>query len=134
MARPNPAAREAVVTAARELMTARGYVATTVDLICETAGVTKGTFFHYFGSKEEVAAAALEDYCKQARATIHQAPFFSNPDPSRRFDGFIDFVPNTDKPSLYGGIEAPTKRSNGVGIALLAAAALENGDKLWAHQ
>lgn len=103
MARANPAAREAVVTAARELMTARGYVATTIDLICEAAGVTKGTFFHYFASKEEVAAAALESYCKQARAALQQAPFFSDPDPLRRFEGFIDFViASTTDPVKHG--------------------------------
>lgn len=95
MARPNPAAREAVVTAARELMTARGYVATTVDQICEAAGVTKGTFFHYFSSKEEVGAAALEAYCNHARTALQQAAFFSDPDPLRRFEGFIDYIIDT---------------------------------------
>jgi TetR/AcrR family transcriptional regulator, transcriptional repressor for nem operon len=92
MARPNPAAREGVITAARELMTAKGYVATTVDQICEAAGVTKGTFFHYFASKEEIAGAALEGVYKPHMAAARTSPFFSKRDPLRRLDGFIEFI------------------------------------------
>jgi TetR/AcrR family transcriptional repressor of nem operon len=92
MARPNPAAREKVVEAARVLMTAKGYTATSVDEICASAGVTKGTFFHYFASKEEVAGAALEAYCAAQKATIRNAPFFKTGDAFQRFSGFIDFV------------------------------------------
>ena len=43
-------------------MRARGYNATTVDDICADAGVTKGGFFHYFKSKDDIAHAALTHF------------------------------------------------------------------------
>lgn len=43
-------------------MTGRGYSATTGDEIVKLAGIAKGSFYHAFKSKEELAIAALEDY------------------------------------------------------------------------
>lgn len=103
MAKPNPAARDNVVNAARILMTKKGYAATTVDQICAEAGVTKGTFFHYFSSKEDIAAAALEAYCNATKATVRGAPFFRDTDPLRRFEGFLDFITrSTSDPVTQG--------------------------------
>lgn len=92
MARPNPAARDAVVEAAQRLMVAKGYAATTVEQICEEAGTTKGTFFHYFSSKEEIARAALERFSETQRAALGSGPYAREPDPLKRFDGFIEFA------------------------------------------
>jgi TetR/AcrR family transcriptional repressor of nem operon len=33
---------------------------TTVDAICEKAELTKGSFYHFFDSKEDLALAVLE--------------------------------------------------------------------------
>jgi TetR/AcrR family transcriptional repressor of nem operon len=48
-----------LVEAAIRLILARGFTATGVDAICAEAGVTKGAFFHYFKSKEDIGCAAL---------------------------------------------------------------------------
>ncbi len=45
-----------------ELMWLHGYGSITVDCICERAKIQKGSFYHFFRSKGEVAAAALEAY------------------------------------------------------------------------
>ena len=45
----------------RDLFITHGYTATSIDEICEGAGVTKGGFFHYFSTKEEFAKALLTD-------------------------------------------------------------------------
>lgn len=45
-----------------DLMWLHGYGSITVDCICERAEVQKGSFYHFFRSKAEVAAAALERY------------------------------------------------------------------------
>ena len=45
-----------------ELMWLHGYGSITVDRICERAEIRKGSFYHFFKSKAEVAAAALETY------------------------------------------------------------------------
>jgi len=36
----------------------KGYSATRIEDICKTAGLTKGSFFHHFESKEALALAA----------------------------------------------------------------------------
>ena len=43
-------AREAILDAATRVMRQKGYGATSVDDLCREAGVTKGAFFHHFGS------------------------------------------------------------------------------------
>lgn len=56
--------RQKLVDAAMVLMRRQGFAATTVDQICAEAGVTKGAFFHYFKSKDEIGGAAVEAWCR----------------------------------------------------------------------
>ena len=75
-----------------ELMRARGYNATTVDDICSTAGVTKGGFFHYFKSKDEIARAALTRFHEGKVKDYEEAPFRKHADPLDRVFGRLDYV------------------------------------------
>ena len=59
----NPVSRTKVLDAAQELILKKGYAATSVDDICRAAKFTKGTFFHYFKSKEDLGKAVLERFC-----------------------------------------------------------------------
>lgn len=43
-----------------ELIWTGSYGATTIDGICEKAGVKKGSFYHFFKSKSDLAIAAIE--------------------------------------------------------------------------
>jgi AcrR family transcriptional regulator len=43
-----------------ELFSSRGYEATSVREICEAAGITKPTLYHFYGSKEGVYRALVE--------------------------------------------------------------------------
>lgn len=93
-----------LVDAGAKLMRARGYNATTVDDICADAGVTKGGFFHYFKSKDDIARAALA-YFHEARVREYEvAPFRKLTDPLDRVFGRLDFVAE-----LYGGKSQVTK-------------------------
>jgi len=47
--------------AAHELLWEHSYGSTSVDAICEKAGTKKGSFYHFFESKSELALAAIED-------------------------------------------------------------------------
>jgi len=53
-------AKERLTDAALEMIWENSYGATSVDAICERAKVKKGSFYYFFKSKSELAAAALE--------------------------------------------------------------------------
>jgi len=46
--------------AVRELIWAGSYGSTTIDQICEKAGVKKGSFYYFFDSKADLAVTAIE--------------------------------------------------------------------------
>lgn len=54
-----------IMDMAAQLFLSRGYEETSVNLIVEQLGVAKGTFYHYFKSKEDILEAVLEDYLSQ---------------------------------------------------------------------
>lgn len=71
--------RDALLRAALELFTTRGYEATTVDDIAAAVDVSQRTFFRYFASKEEAAFAVQEmteaHFVEAVRARPpHEAP------------------------------------------------------------
>ena len=84
-------ARIRLLDAARQLIRTQGYAATSVDELCAAAGVTKGSFFHHFKSKEEMTLAAIERWNATTGALFAQAPFQQRPDPRDRVLGYIDF-------------------------------------------
>ncbi len=83
--------RTKLLDAAMTVIRAQGYAATTVDDICQAAGVTKGSFFHYFKSKEELAVAAAEHFAAMADRLFTQAPYQEASDPRERLLGYLDF-------------------------------------------
>ena len=58
---------------AAELFAERGIAATTVDEVLAAAGAGKGQFYHYFRSRDELAAAAVGFRCAQVVAGLTQA-------------------------------------------------------------
>lgn len=52
--------RERLLQAAIDLMWLSGYGSVTIDQLCERAGVLKGSFYHFFESKLDLAAAAVQ--------------------------------------------------------------------------
>ena len=96
-AQEKPIKKENLLDAAFELMMAKGYVATSVDEICEKAKTTKGSFFHYFESKEELAKALLTRKCA-AQQKIKDELF--GKDPYKRVFGHLDM--------LIGMIKSPS--------------------------
>jgi AcrR family transcriptional regulator len=48
---------EDLVHAARDLFAADGYAATSLDAVCERAGVTKGALYHHFAGKKQLFSA-----------------------------------------------------------------------------
>ncbi len=67
------ASRERIVERAAELFAERGIAATTVDNVLAAAGAGKGQFYHYFRSRDELAAAAVGFRCAQVVAGLSEA-------------------------------------------------------------
>jgi TetR/AcrR family transcriptional regulator, transcriptional repressor for nem operon len=70
---------------------AKGYTATRIEDVCEAAGLTKGSFFHHFASKEELALAAAEYWGEVTGSVFVSAPYQSLTDPLDRLLGYVDF-------------------------------------------
>jgi TetR/AcrR family transcriptional repressor of nem operon len=66
--------------------------ATTVDDIFAEAKVTKGGFFHYFKSKEDIAREAAAYFTAEKSKEIMGAAFRKLPDPLGRIYGRLEFV------------------------------------------
>lgn len=47
-----------------EILSERGFDATGIDLVLRRASVPKGSFYHYFASKEEFGLAVIENYAR----------------------------------------------------------------------
>ncbi len=77
------------MASAQKLMLERGYNAATVDDICAHAGVSKGSFYHFFDSKEELGLAILEAYYNQGISTLMSGPFTREEDRTKKLLGFL---------------------------------------------
>jgi TetR/AcrR family transcriptional repressor of nem operon len=77
--------------AALQVIRAKGYTATTVEDVCGAAGLTKGSFFHHFDSKEELALAAADYFTEGAGALFASAPYHQRADPLDRLLAYVDF-------------------------------------------
>jgi len=85
----NPIKKENLLDAAYELVMLKGYVATSVEEICSKAGTTKGSFFYYFDSKEDLAKALLTRTCSSQMKTKDE---LFGKDPYKRVFGQVDMV------------------------------------------
>lgn len=54
--------RQGILDVGQRIMAAKGYSAVGLNEILATAGVPKGSFYHYFGSKDAFGEALLESY------------------------------------------------------------------------
>lgn len=67
---PDVRSNERILLKALALFSEKGYDATSVREICEAAGVTKPTLYHFFGSKEGVYRAIVEGTLVRFQADI----------------------------------------------------------------
>jgi TetR/AcrR family transcriptional regulator, transcriptional repressor for nem operon len=88
----DPPARRRLLQAAQALIISQGFPATTVDDICRAAGLTKGSFFHYFANKEELGAAVLDHFWESRLADMTGGPAARQKDPLKRLLGYVDLA------------------------------------------
>ena len=80
-----------LLDAALQVIRAKGYSATRVEDICEAAGLTKGSFFHHFDSKEALALAAANYWIEGTSAVFAAAPYHDHADALDRLLAYVDF-------------------------------------------
>ncbi len=83
--------RELLLEAATEIIRTKGYSSTTVDDLCEKAGVSKGTFFHNFSTKEDLAIAAANRWSAVTSEFFRTAPYHQHKNPLERVLGYVRF-------------------------------------------
>jgi TetR/AcrR family transcriptional repressor of nem operon len=67
---PTTDARDSILASGQRLMASKGFSAVGLNEILATAGVPKGSFYHYFGSKDAFGEALLEAYFEDYLADI----------------------------------------------------------------
>lgn len=90
----NPKAKQKMLDAAQSLILTKGYKATSVEDICRDAKLTKGSFFHYFKSKDELAKTLLERFCCTSVKKMKESCCGDHPgaDPLERVYAHVDFA------------------------------------------
>lgn len=68
--RPRASSREVLAEAACELFLEKGFAATSVADITTRAGVSRSSFFNYFGSKGDILWSALDERIDALRAEL----------------------------------------------------------------
>jgi TetR/AcrR family transcriptional regulator, transcriptional repressor for nem operon len=82
-----------ILDSAQSLMLEKGFVAATIEDICEKAGVTKGSFFYYFKDKEELGKnVALHFACGQEQMIAEKCRPQDESDPLKRIYNLLDLI------------------------------------------
>ena len=88
---PQHDSKTKLLDAALQVIRSKGYAGTTVDDICRQAGVTKGSFFHHFKGKDQLALTAVAHWREMTEALFASAPYRQAKDPLERLLGYVDF-------------------------------------------
>ena len=83
-------ARQRLMDAVRELIWSGSYGSTTIDHICEKAGVKKGSFYYFFDSKADLAAAAIDEEWQRRRRELDSI-FSPTVPPLERFRKYCEY-------------------------------------------
>jgi TetR/AcrR family transcriptional regulator, transcriptional repressor for nem operon len=90
-------AKDQLIQSALRLMLDKGYATTTVDEICTTAEASKGSFYHFFNTKEEIGLAALEAFIQRGEHLLQNGTYQHIEDPVERVFGFLDHAETVAK-------------------------------------
>jgi TetR/AcrR family transcriptional regulator len=72
MATPEVRSADRILQSALDLFSSKGYDAASVREICEAAGITKPTLYHFYGSKEGVYRALVDGVLEDFRSQVTQ--------------------------------------------------------------
>jgi TetR/AcrR family transcriptional repressor of nem operon len=84
-------AKERLMESVLELIWTGSYGTTTIDQICEKAGVKKGSFYYFFESKADLAAAAFDGAWEAGRTKL-DGIFSATVPPLERLRKYCDYA------------------------------------------
>lgn len=84
-------AKEKLLDIAFQLIWDSSYGSVSVDQICERAKVNKGSFYHFFGTKADLAVAAYEDHWRQKQPNLDRI-FSAQVPPLDRIAGWCAYI------------------------------------------
>jgi TetR/AcrR family transcriptional regulator, transcriptional repressor for nem operon len=96
--------RQRLIEAAIDLLRRRSYLAAGVDDLCRVAAARKGSFYHFFETKADLAVAAVDFQWTVTRATVFQ-PIAESGAPG--LDRLRRLVEHTDAQQRHAHAEAP---------------------------
>ena len=104
MAKPTDT-KEKLLQVAFDLIWNQSYGSVSVDQICERAHVNKGSFYHFFNSKSELAVEAYEENWREKQPELDRVFSPQNP-PLERLLLWCDYVRNRQrqKAEKYGHV------------------------------
>ncbi|MEG3619989.1 TetR/AcrR family transcriptional regulator [Magnetovibrio sp. PR-2] len=82
--------RERLVRKGIELLTEHGYASTGLDKTLKAVGVPKGSFYHYFKSKDDFGLAVIEGYANYFSDKLDKSLLNDQFTPLQRLQNFID--------------------------------------------
>ncbi|RDH74109.1 TetR/AcrR family transcriptional regulator [Mycolicibacterium moriokaense] len=118
-------ARERIVATAARLFLERSYHAVGVDELCQAADVRKGSFYHYFSSKSELAKAVVDLH---ADAFTQRLSGNGATTPVQKLHAIPDAIG-----AIQSALEAQFGRAVGCPFGNLAAELSTTDDDLRAH-
>jgi len=89
-------AKERLLEVAFRLIWDSSYGSVSVDQICERAKVNKGSFYHFYGSKADLAVAAYEEQWRQKQPEMDRL-FSAQVSPLQRLSGWCNYVYEVQK-------------------------------------
>lgn len=95
--------RERLIDTTQRLLWSDGYAGVSVDRICKEAGVKKGSFYHFFPSKEDLVLAALDALWAAAQAGLYGSAFDKGLHPLERLNRFAELNHGYHVDMLKGG-------------------------------
>lgn len=119
-------ARERIVTTAARLFLERSYQAVGVDELCQAADVRKGSFYHYFSSKSDLAKAVIDLHAEVFARRLSGAPAAATP--SQRLHAIPDAIG-----VIQSALEAQFGRAVGCPFGNFAAELSTTDDELRTH-
>jgi len=82
--------RDRIIEVAKERFHARGYADVGIKEICDNAKIQKGSFYHFFPSKEDLALTVIDEFAEDWANGFVAEAFDARLPPMERIDYLID--------------------------------------------